>query len=280
MVSRLQYIRPLIPGTLLSALLAALLSALLSALVATSVLMPPRPAAAQEPMTEQERLYRGCMQLTRTDPDAAFEEALRWQDMGGGTPAQHCAAVALSILGHHGEAATRFEALAAEMPDDAPAEAVADILAHAGLSWMQAGDLDRAYAVQSAALELKPDMPTILVDRALVLAQQDSFWEAIDDLNRALELDPEDPAAYTLRASAYRFLEVNDLAMTDAERALALDPEYPEALLERGILHRLAGNLEAARRDWLRLIALHDGRPAAEDARRNLELLDVDPDAQ
>jgi tetratricopeptide (TPR) repeat protein len=260
MTSRLQYMPALAAG------LALLLLAV--------------PATAQGPETAQERQYRACMQQTRLDPNVAFEEALRWQDLGGGTPAKHCAAVALSMLGHHAQAAERFEALASEMPDDAPAEAVADILAHAGLSWMQAGDLDRAYAVQSAALELQPDMATILVDRALVLAQQDRFWEAVDDLNRAIELDPADPAAYTLRASAYRFLEANDLAMTDVKRALDLDPEHPEALLERGILHRLAGDIDAARRDWLRLIELHDGRPAAEDARRNLELLDVNPDAQ
>jgi len=63
--------------------------------------------------------------------------------------------------------------------------------------------------------------------------------------------------------------------MDDANRALSRDPDNAEALLERGILYRLAGNLDAARQDWVHLIAKHDGRPAAEDARRNLELLDV-----
>lgn len=237
-------------------------------------------ARAQTLGTVDEQQYRSCMQQTRIDPSEAFELALGWQDMGGGTPARHCAAVALMMLGHYQEAAARLEELAQQMPDDAPKEIVADILAHSGIAWMEAGNLERAYSVQSAALELTPDRVMILVDRALVLGQMDRFWECIDDLNRAIDLDPTDPNAFTMRASAYRFVEANDLALEDANRALDLDPSHPEALLERGILHRLAGNKEAARRDWLKLIEEHDGRPAADDARRNLELLDVAPAAQ
>ncbi len=238
------------------------------------------PAAAQSLGTVDEKQYQTCMQQTRIDPSAAFEMALGWQDLGGGVPAKHCSAVALMMLGHYQEAASRLEELARQMPDEAPSEIVADILAHAGIAWMEAGNLDRAYSVQSAALELTPDRPMILVDRALVLGQMDRFWECIDDLNRAIELDPTDPAAFTMRASAYRFVEANGLAMEDANRALELDPTHPEALLERGILHRLAGDKDAARRDWIKLVEEHDGRPAADDARRNLELLDVAPAAQ
>lgn len=234
------------------------------------------PVLAQALDTEQEKEYRICMQMTRVDPSAAFERALGMQDLGGGVPARHCAAVALMHLGQYEEAAKRFEAMAGMMPDDAPADIVSDILAHAGIAWMEAGNLDRAHSVQTAALDLTPNSPVILVDRSMVLAQGGHYWEAIDDLNRALELNNTDPAAFAMRASAYRYVEANELAMDDVERALRLDPDHPEALLERGILHRIAGNSEAARRDWLRLITLHDGRPAAEDARRNLELLDVE----
>lgn len=226
--------------------------------------------------TVDEKHYQRCMQLTRIDPDEALEEALSWQDLGGGVPSRHCEAVALMMLKQYPEAATRFEALAKSMPDDAPPDIVSDILAHAGIAWMEAGDLDRAYAVQTAALDLSPTMEPVLVDRALVLGQMKRYWDAIDDLNKAIALNDRDPAAFTMRASAYRFVEANDLALEDANRALELDPENPEALLERGILYRLAGNKDAARQDWLNLIKYHDGRPAAESARRNLELLDVD----
>lgn len=233
------------------------------------------PSLAQGIVTEKQQDYRACMQLTRIDPSAAFERALNMLDMGGGIPARHCAAAALMMLGNYAEAAQRFEEIARMMPDDASADTVASILAHAGIAWMEAEDLDRAYTAQTAALELSPDSAPILIDRAMVLAERKNYWDAIDDLNHAIEINPDDPVAYVYRASAYRFVEANDLAMDDANRALSRDPDNAEALLERGILYRLAGNLDAARQDWVHLIAKHDGRPAAEDARRNLELLDV-----
>ena len=58
---------------------------------------------------------------------------------------------------------------------------------------------------------------------------------------------------------------------------MKLDPDNPEGLLERGIIYRLTGKIMAARVDWLRLAERHEGRPAAEAARRNLELLDFNP---
>ena len=233
------------------------------------------PVRAQTVETAQEAEYHNCMRLARTDPGAAFEHALSWQDLGGGVPARHCEAVALMMLGQPAEAAARFEELAKAMPDSTPPEIVADVMAHAGIAWMDAGDLDRARAAQTAALDIHPDSPAILVDRAMVLSQQSYFWEAIDDLNRSIDLDPTDPAAFALRASAYRFVDAEGLALEDANRALSIDPDQPEALLERGILLRLKGDLAGARRDWLHLIEMHDGRPAAELARRNLEKLDV-----
>lgn len=233
------------------------------------------PAGAQTIDELNQREYRACIKQVDIDPNDAFEKALAWQDLGGGPPAQHCAAVALMRLGHHREAAARLEAMAKEMPDDTPPAAVAGILAHAGIAWLEGGDFERAYSVQTAALELMPGSPEILADRSMTLAQQDRYWEAVDDLTRALESDADRVDLLVLRASAYRYIDANDLALEDLERALTLDPTNPEALLERGIQRRLAGDKDGARADWLKLIKLHDGRPAAEMARRNLEKLEL-----
>lgn len=244
-------------------------------LLAMASVLASIPAMAQNILTIEEQEYTRCMQQTRIDAEGAFERALQWQDIGGGLPAQHCAATALMLLGQYAQAAERFEQLAWKMPNDASNDLVADILAHAGIAWFEANDLDQAYAMQSAALELVPNAPMILVDRAMVLAQLNQFDKAIIDLNRAIEIDPSDPVPFTMRASAYRFLDANDQALADAEEAMRLDPRNPEALLERGIIRRLMGDVDGARKDWLRLIELHDGRPAADSARRNLERLDV-----
>lgn len=243
--------------------------------VALAVGTGPEPAAAQSLDELAQREYRACITHISIDPNQAFEKALAWQDLGGGAPAQHCAAAALIALGHHREAATRLEALATNMPDDTPEGVVAGVLAHAGIAWLDAGDAERAYAVQTSALLLSPRNPDILGDRAMTLAQQNRYWEAVDDLTRALETEPGRVDLMVLRASAYRFIDADDLALEDLERALQIDPENPEALLERGIQRRLAGDKDGARKDWLDLIRLHDGRPAAEMARRNIEKLDL-----
>ena len=226
----------------------------------------------------QQREYQICIHLARTEPATAFEQSLAWADGGGGPAALHCGAIALINLGHFPEAATRLEKLSKELPDDTPPGVVAEILAHAGLSWMEADELSRAYAALTSALALSPANPDILTDRATVLFLSGKYWEAIDDLNKALDVSPERPETLALRASAYRYVDALEVALDDATRALELDPDHPEALLERGIIYRLLGQNDAARKDWLHLVDIHAGRPAADSAQRNLELMDVNKD--
>lgn len=225
-----------------------------------------------------EKEYQNCLKIVAQNANAGFEHALAWEDQGGGHAAQHCIAVALNSLGHFAEAADRLEKMAVSMPDKTPPAIVAEILAHSALSWQQADNTSRAYDIQSKALRLSPNNPDILVDRATTLFARNDYWEAIDDLNAALDARPEDPSILIYRASAYRHVDAWELGLFDVNRALRLVPDHPEGLLERGILRRLSGNLDGARQDWLTLINLHDGRPAADIARRNLELLDVNPD--
>ena len=220
------------------------------------------------------RTYENCMNLAHKDPDGALEAALAWQDMNGGGAARHCGAVALFNLGQYQQAAKRFKAVADAM-GDAPSEARAAMLAQAGAAWFRAEQLEKAYAIQSAALKLAPNDSEILIDRATTLGAARNYWEAIDDLNQVIEADPERTDALILRASAYRFVDALPLAQQDVDAAYRLAPGRPEVLLEYGILKRLAGDLEGARQTWLELIRLHDGTPAAGAAQRNLELLDV-----
>jgi tetratricopeptide (TPR) repeat protein len=222
---------------------------------------------------DHSRAYQACMALSRSDPDAGFENALAWHDRGGGLAARHCAAVALIGLGHHRQAAERLEALAAELGGQP--ELRAGVLAQAAQGWLMAGETERAYAVQSAALELAPDDPELLVDRSATLAEAGRYWAAIDDLNRALEIDPQRVEALVFRASAYRMVDALPLAADDLARALALRPGDPEALLERGIVRRLSQDEAGARADWLEVLRRADGTPAAAAARANLEKLDV-----
>lgn len=246
----------------------------LAACLAAALAAPPAVSAEGPPaLLRGGQDYTACMRLARTAPTEGFETALAWGDRGGGAAAKHCAATALFSMGQYGEAAVRFESLAHALEKEKSTRG--RLLAQAGQAWQQAGEIDRAFAVQSQAIELLPDDPEIRIDRAMVLAERGHYQRAVADLDAALAADPGQVTALVLRASAHRRLDALDRARADVARALELSPHQPEALLESGIIKRLEGDSAGARRDWLTLLRLYQGTPAADAAQRNLEKLDV-----
>ena len=233
-------------------------------------------AAQSDPDSVSEaKAYRDCISLTQRDASSAYERATAWMDRGGGDPARHCAAVALVQLGHFDEAGRRLEALAQTMATDDRALRI-EALAQAAQAWLLAGEQKRAFDAQTAALKLAPDNLELLIDRAIVLASEESYNAALLDLDRAYELDPARPDVLVYRATVQRYLEAPALAMRDIQVAIRLDPGLPEAYLERGILKRLNGDSGGARRDWMKVLEIGEGTPAAEAARANLGLLTGD----
>ena len=246
----------------------ALLAALVTTLLAT-------PAFAQQPANDQAH-YAACMDQVERRAKDAFDDATRWESLGGGHPARHCALAALVALGHYFEAAQGLEKLADAVHADAAFKA--QMLVQAAGAWIAANDFARARAVADAALALTPDAPDArradaLLVRARALALAGAYWEAADDLSRVLYVDPRDAEALVLRGAAYRQLDAVDLALDDLNRALAIDPSHPEGLLERGIAQRLNGAKAGARADWRALIAAHPESEAARQAEANLHAL-------
>jgi len=224
----------------------------------------------------QEPTYRDCVAAAQRRPAEAFEAALGWIDRGGGIPARHCAALALSAQGIHDEAANRLEKIAEDMLRDAPAKR-AEILGQAGNAWLLSGHVERAVAVFSTGIKLAPGMVDLYIDRARAFAGIGNLENARADLDDALEISPDWIEALVFRASARRQLGDLPGARKDAERALVLLPSHAEGLLERGMINRMDGNERAARSDWLETIRVAPNSQAAEAARRNIELLDVKP---
>ncbi|MEO3427602.1 tetratricopeptide repeat protein [Pelagibius sp. CAU 1746] len=249
--------------------------ALLAAALATALaLNPAAPARAQGGELEHAAQYRACMELAETAPDEAVEAAQTWTDLGGSDPARHCAAVALMRLGHYEVAADELETLAASL-EPAYAHLQIPILIQAAQAWLEAGEVDRAYAVQTAALARQPNNIELLVDRAVTAASVGNFTAAVDDLDRALSHAPNRSDILVLRASAHRYLGQPQAALADVETALNLDPGNAEGHLERGNLRRLAGDEAGAREDWLQAARLAPDSPTAQAAQANLAKLDV-----
>jgi tetratricopeptide (TPR) repeat protein len=237
--------------------------------------LAPAAGFAEDPETDQAAEYERCLAMSESDPEQAFDAATTWQALGGGEPARHCAALALIGLGHYAEAGTRLEALAQRLADQGESGLSQVALAQAGQAWLLAEDLERAYAVQTTALQRAPDDVELLVDRAITLAAARNYGDALLDLDRALELSPARPDILIYRASAQRFLGDLGAAMTDVERALVLEPDNPEGLLERGNLRRLQDDLAGARDDWQRAATLAEGLPTGDAAQANIATLEL-----
>jgi len=237
------------------------------------------PLCAQTPapdLINPAETYKFCLDMARAYPAQGFEFSGKWVGQLGGEPAKHCQAVALLGLREYAEAAARLQELAQTSKQDKPVRA--GLLAQAGQALLLAEQFEQAYALQTAALELLPRDPQLLMDRAGTLAAAKNYWQAIDDLNVVIEIEPRNAEALALRASAYRMVEADDLAYDDAARALAIDAGNISALLERGNLSRMKGDTAAARKDWMKILELSPDGDAASAARANIEKLDVNPE--
>jgi len=100
--------------------------------------------------------HKTCLERIAEDSDLAYEEAMIWQDEGGGRRAKHCVAMALYALGHEDEAAKRLDALA--IASDGGTKLMrADFYAEAANFWLVDGQADRAYKSASEGLKLRKD---------------------------------------------------------------------------------------------------------------------------
>ena len=232
--------------------------------------VPPRIAQGDD--------YERCLAMLGTDPDGAQALAETWQTAGGGDGAEHCLALARVALGDVDEGAEMLEHLAAGSHGTAVARAA--IYQQAAQARLMAADAPRAFEDAGHAVQLSPDDPDLLIERANAAESLDRWQDAADDLTRALALDAKRPDALVLRGSALRHLGRDDMAADDVERALALDPDNAEALLERGILRQRHADASGARDDWQKAIELAPDTPTADLAEQNLALLEAGPQRQ
>ena len=182
---------------------------------------------------EQQRL-NACIEKTdRSDPDEAYEDALAWLNEGARPNAQYCAALSLSALGHHAEAAIRLEALS-QLEGSASLGERAVFLTQAGNAWLAGGLADESILAFTNALKLRKTDPEIFKDRAAAYIAADRNFEATQDLNQALTLSPIDAEAYRMRALSYLQQDAYDLALRDIEASMRYDPENIDTLLLRG----------------------------------------------
>lgn len=221
----------------------------------------------------QEGTYDRCLTAAEISPETGMEMALRWRNLNGGEPAQHCMAVAMMMIGDSEAAAPLLDSLAGNSSATAPVRA--GLFRQAAQAWMAEAEYGRALSALEQAEGLLDRDAAVFIDLAVVHAALDDYWAAVDALNAALDLEPNMADALVLRGSAYRRLEFPSLATDDLERALASDAKNLDVLLELGLLAREQGDKAAARQHWIRILEIAPESSAADAVRRHLADMDI-----
>ncbi len=215
----------------------------------------PWPAAAAAPpdsaLGAGDR-YQRCVELTKSDAQAAYNQSLSWHSAGGGAGAEHCGALALVQLGRYAEAAPKLDTLAqgAKLQSGERAQ----LYDQAGNTWLLAEDPQRAELSFSNALVFAARDVDILADRARAHAMRKDWTGADADLSVALERDADRSDLLVLRASARHAAGRKAEARADINRALDIFPGYGDALVERGAMKFEDGDTSGARADWQQVV--------------------------
>jgi tetratricopeptide (TPR) repeat protein len=243
---------------------------ILGAALAVTLLAAATPNPIQQAAEKQR--YDTCLGLASANPGAALGVANQWIGEKGGSPAQHCAAVALVGLKKYPEAAAKLDALGRAPGMGALRPQLFD---QAGNAWMLAGEISKAVASFQAALVLSPGDADLYGDLARAQAMQ-ADWGAVEsDLNAALAISPRRSDLLVLRASARHAENHIADAKADIETSLSLSPKNPDALVERGSIRRDSGDFKGARADFQAALALKPPAQTEDAARRNLAALDM-----
>jgi tetratricopeptide (TPR) repeat protein len=142
----------------------------------------------------------------------------------------------------------------------------ADELLELGGACYRLGYYERALAHYSRAIDLVPNNPEALVNRAVVNYELGRYKSTLQDLERALKLE-ESPWAYLYRGLVQERIAERKRAQENYTRAIRLDPGFAEGYYRRGLLHNRSGEYEKALQDESRVLELDDNHAGAYTAR-------------
>ncbi len=198
--------------------------------------LPLLLAAAPARPSEDGPRYRECVLATRTAPAHAAELAAAWRLEGGGLPAGHCLALALTAQGQPAAARAELEA-AARAAEAAHDPLTASLWGQAGNAALLALDPAHAHAHLTSALlagtaAAPGERAGWMLDRARASVALGQNAPARADLDAALALTPGDPLARLLSAALANRDGDLPRARADIAQAQRLSPTDPEIAAE------------------------------------------------
>ena len=108
-----------------------------------------------------------------------------------------------------------------------------------GFAYGKKGDLGRAIADYTKAIDLKPDYAEAYYNRGTAYGKKGDRDRAIADYTKATDLKPGDALAYCNRGIAHYEKGDHDRAVADLTKAIELDPDGPTSSVTRSVLKRL-----------------------------------------
>lgn len=107
-------------------------------------------------------------------------------------------------------------------------------------------------------------------EKGQVFLKKRQLKEALDAFNKALEIEPENPFYLCERAVTYHHKKRNDLALLDMDHAVKIQPDYPYRYSSRAYVKAAMGDIEGGINDYKMAIKLD---PNDAVAHNNLGLL-------
>jgi protein O-GlcNAc transferase len=176
-------------------------------------------------------------------------------------------ALGLQQAGRFADAAGRYRAVLAELPDEPNATYLLGVTLH------QMGDSTGAISYLERAVVQRPDFADAHNNLGEALRAAKRHKPAIARYERALELAPDHPAFLTNLSHAHLATEAIEDAAGLARRALALDPAFAPAYLALGNALRQIGDTSGAR---VAFEAARRMRPDFKEATGNLAELEFE----
>ncbi|MEM9422704.1 MAG: hypothetical protein AAF986_09400 [Pseudomonadota bacterium] len=177
--------------------------------------------------------YDACIAAVEADASVGRDYAEKWDALGGGKAAKHCAAVAALAVGSPLSAGAMLVDLA---KDELDPGAAARLYLQGAEAFMDGAARAQAFKAVHDAYKVVPDAPDLHMAAATIYATGEE-WEgvvlALTALSKHADLSAD---AYALRARAFFEQENYDAAASDVALALSMDPLLVDGLVLRGKL--------------------------------------------
>ncbi len=197
--------------------------------------------------------YQQCVGMTKTNAQAAYNQALAWHSAGGGAGAEHCEALALMQLQRYAEAAPLLDTLGQDK--ELQNSMRAQLFDQAGNAWLLAENAGRADVVvlECPAVFRRATWsftPTVRVParcgrtgtaRTRISLLRSSVTRIAPTFSCSGQARATRPAARRKRART-------------SMRHSASSRNYGDALVERGAMKFEDGDARGAQADWQQVV--------------------------